>query len=188
MATARRAFASFGIQTAAVATGGTTTPAVTAVTEEYGGTSWTTTGSLSQARLYFAGAGIESSGLAFGGSDAPGTTKYTNTEEYGGASWTSGGALITATSASAGAGATQTAALACGGAVPGTVATAFGYDGTAWSTRPSMGSPTKDAVGTGTNSAALSIGGNPSPSYPQTRVEEFTAETSAANYKTITTS
>ena len=36
--------ASFGIQTAALMCGGTTGPAVTTATEEYGGTSWTSGG------------------------------------------------------------------------------------------------------------------------------------------------
>jgi len=62
MSTARRSFASFGIQTAALAAGGTTGPAVSSLTEEYNGTSWTAGGALSQARQYYAGAGIETSG------------------------------------------------------------------------------------------------------------------------------
>ena len=184
MSTARRSFASFGIQTAALAAGGTTGPAVQTSTEEYNGTSWSGGGALSTARQYFAGAGIETSGLVFGGSDNPNSTKYTNTEEYGGSSWTSGGSLITAASALMGCGETQTAALAFGGSTPPTVATTVGYDGTAWSTRPSMGSNTQEASGAGTNIAALSIGGSPA----QTGVEEFTGDTTAVNVKTITTS
>lgn len=184
MSTARRAFASFGIQTAALAAGGTTGPAVSSLTEEYNGTSWTAGGALSQARQYFAGAGIETSGLVFGGSDNPNSTKYTNTEEYGGSSWTAGGALPTGTSALMGCGATQTAALAFGGSTPPTVATTVGYDGTAWSTRPSMGSNTQEGSGAGTNIAALAIGGSPA----QTGVEEFTGDTTAVNVKNISSS
>ena len=185
MSTARRAFASFGIQDAAVAAGGQTGTAVTNATEEYNGTSWATSpGSLSQARQYFAGAGIESSGLAFGGSDHPNSTKYTNTEEYGGTSWTTGGVLPTGTSGLMGCGETQTAVLAFGGYQPSKVATTVGYDGTAWSTRPSMGAATAEGSGAGTNVAALSIGGSPA----ETGVEEFTGETSSINIEDFTTS
>ena len=184
MSTARRAFASFGIQTAALAAGGTTGPATQTATEEYNGTSWTAGGALSQARQYFAGAGIETSGLVFGGSDNPNSTKYTNTEEYGGSSWTAGGALPTGTSGLMGCGATQTAALAFGGYQPSKVTTTVGYDGTAWSTRPSMGGATAEGSGAGTNVAALSIGGSPA----ETGVEEFIGSTETANIVNITTS
>jgi hypothetical protein len=184
MSTARRAFASFGIQTAAVAAGGQTGTAVTAATEEYNGTSWSTSpGSLAQARQYFAGAGIESSGLAFGGSDHPNSTKYTNTEEYGGTSWTTGGVLPTGTSGLMGCGATNTAALAFGGYQPSKVATTVGYDGTAWSSRPSMGGATAEGSGAGTSIAALSIGGSPA----ETGVEEFTGEVETVTASTLTT-
>ena len=185
MSTARRAFASFGIQTAAVAAGGQTGTAVTAATEEYNGTSWSTSpGSLAQARQYFAGAGIETSGLVFGGSDYPNSTKYTNTEEYGGTSWTTGGVLLTGTSGLMGCGATNTAALAFGGYQPSKVATTVGYDGTAWSSRPSMGGATAEGSGAGTSIAALSIGGSPA----ETGVEEFTGVTETATASTLTTS
>ena len=184
MSTARRAFASFGIQTAALAAGGTTGPAVQTLTEEYNGTSWTAGGALSTARQYFAGAGIETSGLVFGGSDNPNSTKYANTEEYGGTSWTAGGALPTGTSGLMGCGATQTAALAFGGYQPSKVATTVGYDGTAWSSRPAMGGATAEGSGAGTNVAGLSIGGSPA----ETGVEEFTGEIVQLGYKTLTSS
>ena len=184
MSTARRSFASFGIQTAALAAGGTTGPAVSSLTEEYNGTSWTAGGALSQARQYFAGAGIETSGLVFGGSDNPNSTKYTNTEEYGGTSWTAGGALPTGTSGLMGCGATQTAALAFGGYQPSKVATTVEYDGSAWSSKPAMGGATAEGSGAGTNVAGLSIGGSPA----ETGVEEFTGEIVQLDYKTLTSS
>ena len=184
MSTARRSFASFGIQTAALAAGGTTGPAVSSLTEEYNGTSWTAGGALSTARQYFAGAGIETSGLVFGGSDNPNSTKYANTEEYGGTSWTAGGALPTGTSGLMGCGATQTAALAFGGYQPSKVATTVEYDGSAWSSKPAMGGATAEGSGAGTNVAGLSIGGSPA----ETGVEEFTGEIVQLDYKTLTSS
>ena len=81
---------------------------------------------------------------------------------------------------------TQTAALAYGG-FP-TVATTQGYDGSAWSTRPSLANARGYHAGCGTTAAALAIGGNWSGDY-HTETEEFTGETSTtAPAKTLTTS
>jgi hypothetical protein len=96
MNTARYGLAGAGTQTAAVAFGGSI-PGVgdTNATEEYNGTSWTTSpGSLNTARDGLAGAGTQTAGLAFGGQ----TTVYLGaTEEYNGSTWaTSPGSLNTA--------------------------------------------------------------------------------------------
>jgi hypothetical protein len=42
-------------------------PGLTAVTEEFNGTSWTTVNSMNTARNRLAGAGIQTAALAFGG-------------------------------------------------------------------------------------------------------------------------
>ena len=84
---------------------------------------------------------------------------------------------------------TQTDGLIAGGAAPANVAAAEGYDGTAWSTRPSLATARSASAGLGTNSvstAGLASGGYVSGDVDT--VEAFTGETSAANYKTITTS
>ena len=73
--------------TASLAFGGETGPAVTGATELYDGTSWTTGGTLSTARSTLGGAGTQTSALAAGGS--PTTTA---TEEF-----TGGNATITLT-------------------------------------------------------------------------------------------
>jgi hypothetical protein len=84
--TARGEFAGAGIQTAALAFGGT--PAIGA-TEEYDGNSWATSpGSLNTARGELAGAGTQASALAFGGN----VGSKTQTEE-----WTGAGAAVTKT-------------------------------------------------------------------------------------------
>ena len=67
---------------------------------------------------------------------------------------------------------------------PTVVATTVGYDGTAWSSRPSMGGATVEGSGAGTSIAALSIGGSPA----ETGVEEFTGVTETATASTLTTS
>jgi hypothetical protein len=85
---------------------------VTAATEEYDGTSWTSVNPMNTARQDLAGAGIQTAALAFGGSAPPFTGA---TEEYDGTTWTTSPAsLNTARNSLAGAG-TQTAALAFGG-------------------------------------------------------------------------
>jgi hypothetical protein len=67
MNTARRDLAGAGIQTAALAFGGNT-GTETAVTEEYDGTSWTSSpASLSTARQGLGGAGTQPAALGFGG-------------------------------------------------------------------------------------------------------------------------
>ena len=76
---------------------------------------------------------------------------------------------------------TQTAALSFGG--PPGITRTEGYDGTAWSTRPSMGTGRHFSGAAGSNTAALCIAGDSS-----TNVEEFTGETSAANITDFTTS
>ena len=55
-----------GTQTAALGFGGNTPP-ITAATESYNGTSWTTETSLSTARRLLAGTGVQTSALAAGG-------------------------------------------------------------------------------------------------------------------------
>jgi hypothetical protein len=62
-------------------------PPASAATEEYNGSTWTTSpGSLNTARRALAGAGTQTAGLAFGGSFPAPTAA---TEEYDGTSWTS---------------------------------------------------------------------------------------------------
>tara|TARA_R100000234_G_C4982177_1_gene171477 strand:+ start:488 stop:1000 length:513 start_codon:yes stop_codon:yes gene_type:complete len=81
----------------------------TAETEEWNGTSWTTTsvGDLASARRDHGGLGVQTAAVAFGG----GTN---SSEEYNGSSWSSGGTLNESVSAVRGCG-TLTAGLRFGG-------------------------------------------------------------------------
>jgi hypothetical protein len=86
MNTARSLLAGAGTQTAALGFGGYTGTANTGATEEYDGSTWTTSpGSLNTARNTLAGAGTQTAALAFGGSAGPETGA---TEEYNGSTWT----------------------------------------------------------------------------------------------------
>ena len=72
--------------------GGYKSPAgPTNATEEYNGTSWTSSNNMTTSRQRLAGAGIQTAGLAFGGGYPP--TAHSETEEYDGSSWTNGGGL-----------------------------------------------------------------------------------------------
>ena len=88
--------------------------------------------------------------------------------------------MVTAVSRHSGSG-IQTAALAFGGTP--SITRTEGYDGTAWSTRPSLANGRSFGGGAGSSTAALYMCGDGT-----THVEEFTGETTAANVKTITTS
>jgi len=85
---------------------------------------------------------------------------------------------------------TQTDALAFGGRVapPTTGKTETeGYDGTSWSTRPSLGTGVRQQGSAGVvSSASLSFGGAAPGKVATT--EEFTGETTALNVKTLTQS
>jgi len=74
------------------------------------------------------------------------------------------------------------------GGLPGPTVTTNHYDGTTWSSAPNLGTGRYYAsLGPiGTQSSALFASGNTGTVTPAT--EEFTGETTALNYKTITTS
>ena len=86
----------------------------------------------------------------------------------------------------------QTAGLYAGGYAnpPGAASTKTeAYDGTAWSTRPSMSTARGAGAGLGSTSvstAGLAGGGN-NPGGDTSATEEFTGETSAVNASTLTT-
>jgi hypothetical protein len=88
----KTSLAGAGTQTAALAFGGNTPPeSATGATEEYDGTTWTTSpASLKQQEDNLAGAGTQTSALAFGGYTP--TLITAATEE-----WTGAGAAVTKT-------------------------------------------------------------------------------------------
>jgi hypothetical protein len=108
--TARYGLAGTGTQTAALGFGGDIPP-ITGATEEYNGTSWTSSKFMNTARTYLTGAGTQTAALAFGGTLPPFTGA---TEEYDGTSWTTVNSLNTARNTLGGAG-TTSAALGFGG-------------------------------------------------------------------------
>ena len=87
MNTARRSLGGAGIQTAALAFGGNLFPtSLQSATEEYNGSTWTSSSPLITARasVNLGVAGTQTSALAIGGESPP---RIANTELYNGTSW-----------------------------------------------------------------------------------------------------
>jgi hypothetical protein len=162
MNTARYGLAGCGTQNAGLAFGGETP--VTAASESYNGTSWTTTPSLNTARNELASSkiGTSTAALAFGGHTGTYPTQIISaaTESYNGTSWTSVNSMNTARRALGGTG-TQTAALGFGGYDTGNIGATESWNGTSWSTSPaSLNTARRYVDGAGSQTAALAISGS----------------------------
>jgi len=160
--TARRSLRGFGPKTATLATGGYST-APAGNTETYDGTSWTEVSDLNTSRFGMGGGGPSSSGgLVAGGND--GSTPVAVNEIWNGASWTESGDLNQSRSTPAGS-ATEgspTAGLIYGGYTTTQVATNESWNGSSWTEVGDLNETKNEGSnGTGTQTAALCIAGNP---------------------------
>ena len=175
--TAMRSVRGFGTTTAALKTGGF--PGYVDTTETWNGSSWTEVGDLNTAREELMGCGIQTAALAAGTVTAP----RLFVETYDGSSWTNANDLITATGQGLVAG-VQSSALSFGGdtpASPGVTAITQLWDGTNWSTAPSMPAAKYKLGGAGaSNTSSLSFGGLNASDANQTTTDEFTGVTTAA--------
>lgn len=133
-----------GSPTAALIFGGDGRPAtppqpqVSALTEEYNGTSWSEKNDLNTALRNVAGAGTSTAALSIGGQINPSTIPTGVTETWDGTSWTNGAGFVnTERSAQSGFGTATAALQACGRVPPaaGSNGSVFteSYDGTSWS-------------------------------------------------------
>ena len=112
-----------GIQTSALAMGGTAPSFVYNTTEEYDGTSWTGGGGMNTARRRAAAAASTvDSGICFGGLASPGSGQTAVAELYNGTAWTNTASMGTARYYLGGSGATQGDAFAMGGLLTGSAA------------------------------------------------------------------
>ena len=174
----RAGHAACGTTTAGLAFGGET-PSSIALTEKWDGSSWTEVGDLNTAREELMGCGIQTAALAAGTVTAP----RLFVETYDGSSWTNANDLITATGQGLVAG-VQSSALSFGGdtpASPGVTAITQLWDGTNWSTAPSMPAAKYKLGGAGaSNTSSLSFGGLNASDANQTTTDEFTGVTTAA--------
>jgi hypothetical protein len=187
LGTARRILGACGTQTAAIASNGSPR---TNASQEYDGSSWTTTPSTNATAEGRGSASSASStaALVFGGSDpSPGK----EVEEYNGSSWSEQNNLIDDRRYLSGFG-TQTNALGCAGydqEATTNLGTCVRYDGTSWSTDQSLSGVTRSQYGA--LSGAPATGGVITGGYSTTRLnitEEYNAETSTLNVKTLTQS
>ena len=190
MSNGRRDFQGFGTQTAAVAASGWTPPGVstynTAV-EHYDGTSWSSGTAVPAARAQGAGYGTQTAGLIVGGTQ-PGSPVISSSVEYDGSSWTAGGSMNKARNIIAQGNGSQTSALAASGG-PGNMTNCEIYNGTSWVTTASVSTGRGQANGLMSSAGAtagLIAGGYDTANRNAT--EEFTGETSALGFSTITTS
>ena len=152
----------FGTLTAGVLAGGyQQSPTIPALqtSEEYNGSSWTTSNNMLNTHTDGTAAGILTAGLAITGA-GPSQTGA-ECEEYDGTSWTAGGALGTGRSRPQGSSCgTQTAAL-CVGGDSGDKTLVEQYNGTAWTAAGSLNAGAYNGGASGTQALALSYGGHP---------------------------
>jgi len=167
----------FGTQTAGVVHNGTIPgPSITNTTVEYNGSTWTAGGNTSVTGFARGGAGIISAGKAVGARTAPST--YTaDVEDYDGTSWTAGVNFFRTIQGTA-TGGTQTATIVGNNPLASPSLYSATFDGTGWATAPSLATARQRLAGTTQLAIAASGSGS----------EEFTGETSANNFKTLTTS
>jgi hypothetical protein len=111
-----------GTQTANIVFGGTTStgsPAVTAVTQSWNGSSWTTVpgGNMNSARYVIGAAGTQASGVAFGGAAINTDSVSAATELWNGSTWTSNPNSLATARGSGGSAGTNSAAIYFSGAL-----------------------------------------------------------------------
>jgi len=165
--TPRRYSAGAGTQTASLYVGGST-GTISAVTEEYNGTSWASANNINTANYKLVGCGTQSAGLIFNGN----TGSYAVlTEEYDGTSWANGNNANVARQALAGCG-IQTAALSFGGSIATKLSTTEEYDGTSWVVSNTLNEGKDHLAGNGTQTAGLTCGGYNGSAYTGS-VEEY---------------
>ena len=176
-----------GIQTAAIYTRGRPTTD----NETYNGTTWTTKTTISGTARSGNNSGTSTAALYIGGEQPPGPY-LGEVEEFNGTSWTTKGSLVIPQGGASNSGPSTDTIVASGYTLtapwgPGNVTETQKFDGTAWYTAPhvatarSSGGSSNRGTGGGSNGALVFAGNT-------TAVEEFTAETSAANIVTLTTS
>jgi hypothetical protein len=164
--TSRRLLNASGLQTASLAFAGYTTTG-TGATESYNGSSWTSVNSMNTARFWVGSAGTQSATFAFGG-QLPPTNQTRETEDWNGTSWTIGTNYpVFGYHTAAG---IQTAAITMVGQSspdgnPGSAQTypaaTNTYNGTSYSSAPSMNTGRRRPGTSGTQTAALAFGGQP---------------------------
>jgi len=169
----------FGIQTAAVAAGGSPNKALV---EEYDGTSWSEVNNLPAANFAGHGAGTLTAGLGFGGYT---TATAAETLAYDGTNWTDVGNMNLARRNGTANFGTASLAYVAGGITPtgNRQTTGAIYDGTSWAAlSASLGTGRQHNGGMGaggsSTTSGLACGGNIAPNNSTGATEEFNISTS----------
>ena len=170
---ARRFLGGTGTATAGLVFGGfQTNPALNFnESEEYDGSTWSEGNNLNNARRGIEGFGTQTAGVGVGGFPPPGV----RTEEYNGSSWSNETDFATQRMNMFGSAGTQTAGLIFGGS--GSVNTES-YDGSSWSEVNNLPTGLSNARGNGTQTAALSMGGDT----PAPAITDATSEWDGSNW------
>ena len=177
-------YGSCGIQTAALQYGGSAPPGMLTTTLEYDGTNWTSGGAMNTGRNLYSGSGTQTAALGAGGQEPSLSSK---TEEYDGTSWSEVNNMNRAAFYSSSTSAPQTDSMSFGSGP--SVNYVEKYDGTIWSTAPTLGTSRSDGSGFGTSAnGSVMVGGPSGPSTYPSATEEFTGETETVTASTLTTS
>ena len=164
--TGRNAGAGFGIQTAAVMTGGNAPPESNA-TEEYDGSSWTSVTNYPASKRFIVGTGTLTAGLVAGGSPDVATVN-----KYDGTNWTAANSIPTATNGGTMFG-TQTASVFSVGRNPSVTTNTYEFDGTNWTAGGAAGTGRYFLDSSGTLTAGLMFGGQTSGPTARNETEEY---------------
>jgi len=154
---AKQAPGGAGTQTAAIAFGGLLTPAVTANTESFNGSTWTEVANLGTGRYDGGSAGTQTAALGYAGTVFP-STPTALTEEWDGTSWTAKTAMTTARNGLASFG-ISTAAVGAGGAAPPAQTAVEEWNGSAWSEGTNLSVARKNCGGFGILTGGVITGG-----------------------------
>jgi len=181
---------SAGLQTAALAIGGYTSPgARSSATENYDGTAWASGGNLGTARYLHANLGTQTAALmATGNGPSPFPT---SAEKYNGTTWTSAGNVSQGRRSLGGAG-NNTAGMIMGGGNPSPISPTSNvenYNGSSWTTGTGLGTARYGGGGGGTQTAAIYFAGFTNPGPPNltnaTELWNGTSWTTSGNYPVV---
>jgi hypothetical protein len=180
-----------GTQTSLIVTGGLNSPPTVVyptTSLEYDGTNWTSGGTAPFGGNYMDGVGNETAAVIFGGNSPNDPAGQNNnlSFDYNGSAWTTNNNMgINHAGQHFCAGTVTDAIVGAGGAPYALAATSETYDGTSFTTNAVLATAGQRGGKGTTSGAAFAVGGHP----PHLAVtEEYTAASTAANVKTITTS
>ncbi len=189
LASARHGGASAGTQTAGLIFNGTnvTAPApgnMTTTSQSYDGTSWTATNSCNTARVVPYGFGTQTAAISVGGNPFS-----TSGESFDGTNWTAISGTLNDGRQQGFSSGTSTNGLVCGGNSPPNTTNVEAYNGTIFTTSPSLSTARRSIAGTpGTSVPAGIFGAGGYTSTELNSTEEFTPESTSLNIETLTQS